>query len=83
MKCFFEVFEEEIHQGIVENQLFKPDKWIAIGVFGGKDSTMLAYILSRLNCRHNYGLDPFLLYVDECTIGYRDDSLEILKRNEI
>jgi cytoplasmic tRNA 2-thiolation protein 1 len=36
MKCFFEVFEEEIHQGIVENQLFKPDKWIAIGVSGGK-----------------------------------------------
>jgi len=43
------------------------------------DSTMLAYILSRLNCRHNYGLDPFLLYVDECTIGYRDDSLRLSK----
>jgi cytoplasmic tRNA 2-thiolation protein 1 len=47
------------------------------------DSTMLAYILSRLNCRHNYGLNLFLLYVDECIIGYRDDSLENVKRNEI
>lgn len=47
------------------------------------DSTMLAYILSRLNCSHNYGPNPFLLYVDECIIGYRDDSLESVKRNEI
>jgi cytoplasmic tRNA 2-thiolation protein 1 len=36
MKCFFEVFEEQIHQVIVENQLFKPGKWIAISVSGGK-----------------------------------------------
>lgn len=47
------------------------------------DSTMLAYILSRLNCHRNYGLNPFLLYVDECIIEYRDDSLETVKRNEI
>jgi cytoplasmic tRNA 2-thiolation protein 1 len=36
MKCFFEVFEEKIHQVIVENQLFMPEKWIAISVSDGK-----------------------------------------------
>ncbi|KAF3435064.1 hypothetical protein FNV43_RR22151 [Rhamnella rubrinervis] len=82
-ECFYEVFEEEIHQDIVENQLFKPGERIAIGASGGKDSTVLAYVLSELNRRHNYGLDLFLLSVDEGITGYRDDSLETVKRNEI
>ncbi|OMO85454.1 tRNA(Ile)-lysidine/2-thiocytidine synthase [Corchorus olitorius] len=82
-ECFYEVFEEEIHQVIVENQLFKPGERIAIGASGGKDSTVLAYVLSELNRRHNYGLDLFLLSVDEGITGYRDDSLETVKRNEL
>ncbi|XP_065619819.1 cytoplasmic tRNA 2-thiolation protein 1 isoform X1 [Quercus suber] len=82
-ECFYEVFEEEIHQVIVENQLFKPGERVAIGASGGKDSTVLAYVLSELNRRHNYGLDLFLLSVDEGITGYRDDSLETVKRNEI
>lgn len=49
---------------------------------GGKDSTVLAHILTLLNARHNYGLDLFLLSVDEGISGYRDDSLETVKRNE-
>lgn len=47
------------------------------------DSTVLAYVLSELNKRHNYGLDLFLLSVDEGITGYRDDSLETVKRNEM
>lgn len=47
------------------------------------DSTVLAYVLSGLNQRHNYGLDLFLLSIDEGITGYRDDSLETVKRNEI
>lgn len=47
------------------------------------DSTVLAYVLSELNRQHNYGLDLFLLSVDEGITGYRDDSLETVKRNEL
>ncbi|KAG5542831.1 hypothetical protein RHGRI_015810 [Rhododendron griersonianum] len=82
-ECFYTVFEEEIHRVIVDNQLFKPGERIAIGASGGKDSTVLAYVMSELNRRHNYGLDLFLLSVDEGITGYRDDSLETVKRNEI
>ncbi|OVA16023.1 tRNA(Ile)-lysidine/2-thiocytidine synthase [Macleaya cordata] len=82
-ECFYAVFEEEIHCVIVDNQLFKPGERIAIGASGGKDSTVLAYALSELNRRHNYGLDLFLLSVDEGITGYRDDSLETVKRNEV
>ncbi|KVH95408.1 Rossmann-like alpha/beta/alpha sandwich fold, partial [Cynara cardunculus var. scolymus] len=82
-ECFYEVFEEEIHRVIVDNKLFKPGERIAIGASGGKDSTVLAYVMSELNRRHNYGLDLFLLSVDEGITGYRDDSLETVKRNEV
>ncbi len=49
---------------------------------GGKDSTVLAHVLTALNRRHDYGLDLFLLSVDEGIAGYRDDSLQTVKRNE-
>uniref|UniRef100_A0A0E0FP63 tRNA(Ile)-lysidine/2-thiocytidine synthase N-terminal domain-containing protein n=1 Tax=Oryza nivara TaxID=4536 RepID=A0A0E0FP63_ORYNI len=83
VECFYIVFEDEIHQTIVENNLFKPGDRVAIGASGGKDSTVLAYVLSELNHRHKYCLDLFLLSVDEGITGYRDDSLETVKRNEI
>jgi cytoplasmic tRNA 2-thiolation protein 1 len=37
---------------------------------------VLAHILTTLNARHDYGLDFFLLSIDEGIAGYRDDSLE-------
>ncbi|KAG8059346.1 hypothetical protein GUJ93_ZPchr0002g25199 [Zizania palustris] len=82
-ECFYVVFEDEIHRTIVDNNLFNSGDRVAIGASGGKDSTVLAYVLSELNRRHKYGLDLFLLSVDEGITGYRDDSLETVKRNEI
>ena len=33
--------------------------------------------MTTLNKRYNYGLDLFLLSIDEGIVGYRDDSLEV------
>jgi cytoplasmic tRNA 2-thiolation protein 1 len=33
--------------------------------------------MSTLNTRYDYGLDLFLLSIDEGITGYRDDSLEV------
>lgn len=33
--------------------------------------------MTLLNKRHNYGLELFLLSIDEGITGYRDDSLEV------
>ena len=41
------------------------------------DSTVLAHVLSILNKRYDYGLDLYLLSIDEGITGYRDDSLEV------
>lgn len=79
--CFFLVFETEIHQTILDNKLFQPGEKVAIGASGGKDSTVLAYVMKTLNERYDYGLDLFLLSIDEGITGYRDDSLETVKQN--
>ena len=79
--CFFIVFEEEIHHTIVSNSLFKEGERIAIGASGGKDSTVLAHVMTTLNKRYNYGLNLELLSIDEGIKGYRDDSLETVKKN--
>lgn len=80
--CFFAQFEAEVHRTITEEALFARGDRVAVGASGGKDSTVLAYLLALLNRRHGYGLDLRLLSVDEGIAGYRDDSLATVKRNE-
>lgn len=82
-ECFFDVFEQEIHYTITSNALFKRGTKIAIAASGGKDSTVLAHVMTLLNQRYDYGLELCLLSIDEGITGYRDDSLETVKRNEI
>ncbi|TVY60740.1 Cytoplasmic tRNA 2-thiolation protein [Lachnellula suecica] len=81
--CFIAIFEAEIHHTITTTSLFSPGDRIAIGASGGKDSTVLASVLKTLNERYNYGLDLVLLSIDEGIKGYRDDSLETVKRNAV
>lgn len=80
-QCFFDVFETEIHETIVDAKLFRRGEKVAIGASGGKDSTVLAYVMKTLNERYDYGLNLFLLSIDEGITGYRDDSLETVKQN--
>lgn len=68
-ECFFAAFESEIHNTIAKGQLFKPGEKVAIGASGGKDSTVLAYVLKTLNERYQYGIDLFLLSIDEGITG--------------
>lgn len=85
-----QVFETEIHHTIVDNKLFRRGDNVAIAASGGKgclyncyldsqlaDSTVLAEIMTLLNQKYDYGLNLFLLSVDEGITGYRDDSLEV------
>ncbi|CAG8710875.1 7438_t:CDS:2, partial [Racocetra fulgida] len=78
-ECFYYVFETEIHNTITDNKLFKKGDKVAIAASGGK---VLAYVMKLLNQRYQYGLDLFLLSIDEGITGYRDDSLETVKRNQ-
>jgi len=79
--CFLAAFELETHETIVKHKLFARGERIAIGASGGKDSTVLASVLCTLNKRYDYGVELELLSIDEGITGYRDDSLETVKRN--
>lgn len=81
--CFITLFETEIHSTITTSSLFQRGERVAIGASGGKDSTVLASVLKTLNERYDYGLDLILLSIDEGIRGYRDDSLETVKRNAV
>lgn len=80
-ECFLRKFEDETHEVIVGEGLFREGQRVAIGASGGKDSTVLAHVLSVLNERHKYGIELLLLSADEGIKGYRDDSLACVKRN--
>lgn len=81
-ECFFVCFEAEVHETIVKHELFKAGEKIAIGTSGGKDSTVLNHVLNKLNKKYNYGCEFYMLAIDEGIKGYRDDSLEAVKRNQ-
>ncbi|VDK20103.1 unnamed protein product [Taenia asiatica] len=80
--CFLWCFEEEVHWTIASARLLCRGDKVAIGASGGKDSTVLAYVMKLLNDRYNYGVELILLSIDEGITGYRDDSLESVKRNK-
>ncbi|XP_055374426.1 cytoplasmic tRNA 2-thiolation protein 1 [Condylostylus longicornis] len=80
-ECFFSAFETEIHHTITQCKLFKHGDKVAIAASGGKDSTVLAYVIKLLNEKYNYGIHLVLLSIDEGITGYRDDSLETVKKN--
>ncbi|CAD26267.1 similarity to HYPOTHETICAL PROTEIN YGW1_yeast [Encephalitozoon cuniculi GB-M1] len=79
--CFLDGFEADVHETIVASGMFQKGDRIGIGVSGGKDSTVLAYVLDLLNRKHGYGVELVLLSVDEGIVGYRDQSIESVCRN--
>jgi len=80
--CFLHWFEEDVHNTIVETKIFTRGEKVAIGVSGGKDSTVLAHTMHILNQRHDYGLELFLVCIDEGIQGYRDHSIKEVLKNE-
>ncbi len=72
---------QEVHLTIVRSNLFRPGQSVGIAASGGKDSTVLAHVMTKLNAERGCGLRLCLLSIDEGITGYRDDSLETVKRN--
>ena len=81
VKCFIKNFEEEIHETIINYNFFTKGETIAIGISGGKDSTVLAHVINKLNNTKNYGINIKLIAIDEGIKGYRDGSIETIEHN--
>uniref|UniRef100_A0A0N5A210 Cytoplasmic tRNA 2-thiolation protein 1 n=1 Tax=Parastrongyloides trichosuri TaxID=131310 RepID=A0A0N5A210_PARTI len=80
--CFTEWFEKDVHETIIKCELFKRNEKIAIGASGGKDSIVLSHIMKRLNDRYDYGLNFYLICIDEGIKGYRDFSINSVIQSE-
>lgn len=81
-ECFYELFENEIHSLILNTNMFEKGSRVGVGISGGKDSTVLAYVLDKLNKKYDYGIELILLCVDEGISGYRDRSIDTVHENQ-
>ena len=61
--------------------MFQPGQMVAIGASGGKDSTVLAYIMKHLNQKYQYGLKLVLLSIDEGITGTSLSTFILLSLN--
>lgn len=81
--CFFNSFEEEIHNTIKRFNLFKDGSHIVLAVSGGKDSIVLASVMNTLKRKYEYNVRFSILSIDEGISGYRDDSLNVVRLNQV
>uniref|UniRef100_A0AC35UE87 Cytoplasmic tRNA 2-thiolation protein 1 n=1 Tax=Rhabditophanes sp. KR3021 TaxID=114890 RepID=A0AC35UE87_9BILA len=80
--CFTEWFEKDVHDTIIKCSLFKRGEKVGIGASGGKDSIVLSHMMKRLNDRYDYGVEFYLICIDEGIKGYRDFSINSVIQSE-
>ncbi len=72
--CFTQLYEKRIRKSIRKHEMIDRKEKIGVAVSGGKDSLALAHFLDK-----NYD-DLVLIAVDEGIKGYRDKSIEKVKK---
>ena len=78
---FFKTFEKRVFNTIRVNKMIKKGQRIAVAVSGGKDSSVLLYLLKKL--QKKFPFEVFGIAIDEGIAGYRDQSLkELIKLAE-
>lgn len=80
--CFTTAIESTVHETLQQENILDGVKVLALGVSGGKDSTVLAHIMNQLKQKHKYNIELKLLCMDEGIKGYRDKAIEVVKQNE-
>ncbi len=76
--CFAKYVEKKVAKTISKYKLIQRDDHIVVGASGGKDSTVLLYVLKRMQSKLPFTLTA--LAIDEGIDGYRDKSLEFLQK---
>jgi uncharacterized protein (TIGR00269 family) len=75
---FMNYLENKVFKTIKKYDLFQPHDKICVATSGGKDSLVLLYLTS-LYCQ-KYNIEFFALAIDEGIAGYRDHTLDDLRK---
>ena len=77
---FIEYFEKRVKKDIKKQGKTEKDSKIAIAVSGGKDSTVTLNVINDIFSKRA-NIDLYCITVDEGICGYRDESLNFVRRN--
>ena len=77
-KCFINYFEKKVQKNLRKFRLIDKGDRIAVACSGGKDSTVVLYILKNLLKDRTLKIQA--IAIDEGIHDYRDKSLEFLKK---
>ena len=75
---FLEFFENKVYKTIKKYELIKENDKVCVATSGGKDSLNTLYLTS-LYCK-KFGIECFALAIDEGIHGYRNKTLDDLRR---
>lgn len=75
---FCRMFEKRFFATIRDTCKIKRNERVAVGLSGGKDSTVMLYLLDKLKQKLPFEL--IAITIDEGIKGYRNESLEIAKK---
>ncbi|MBI2148848.1 TIGR00269 family protein [Candidatus Woesearchaeota archaeon] len=76
--CYIKYFEKKVKKTISDYKLIEKNDNIAIACSGGKDSTVLLYLIKKI-IKGRKDIKITALAIDEGIHNYRDKSLEFLK----
>ncbi|MFH0861196.1 MAG: TIGR00269 family protein [Candidatus Altiarchaeota archaeon] len=77
--CFNELFERRVRRTIRKGRLLEPTDKVAVGLSGGKDSTVTLHMLKKLTSRMPKSSLAAII-VDEGIRGYRGAAIKAAKR---
>ena len=77
--CFIEYFEKKVKKTIADYNLIDKNDHIIVAASGGKDSITTLYLLNKIFSKRK-DVKITALAIDEGIHGYRDKSLEHLKK---
>ncbi len=79
IKHFLESIEENVRRNIGKNKLFTWNDKIMVAASGGKDSSVLLYILHKIEQEFPH-TELFALTIDEGVQGYTEQRAEIVRK---
>ncbi|RLJ01108.1 MAG: TIGR00269 family protein [Candidatus Aenigmatarchaeota archaeon] len=77
--CFSQQLEKKVKGDIRRAKLLEKNDIIAVGLSGGKDSSLTTHFLSEI-AEKRKDLEVFAIGIDEGIKGYRDESLKFARK---